>query len=182
MILVMKDGHIVEHGSHQQMMENGGLYHRLVMRQTQEAGDGDTGEMVLESLTDHPEGACGNDAGNTEKEAGQQDETKEVADITADDVIMEMDQMEVEEEPENVAYWKVLKINLKEWPYITIGILASISMGAVMPVFAMLFGNVLEILVWEDHQKARDQSAIYAQMFVCLGFASGLAMFLQVCW
>ena len=52
-------------------------------------------------------------------------------------------------------------------------------MAAVAPAFALLFGNVLEILSWEDLNAAREQSKVYSFMFIGLGLSSGLAMFLQ---
>ena len=59
------------------------------------------------------------------------------------------------------------------------GAISSIGMAAVAPAFALLFGNVLEILSWEDLNAAREQSKVYSFMFIGLGLSSGLAMFLQ---
>lgn len=72
-------------------------------------------------------------------------------------------------------------MNLKEWPFIFIGVIASIAMGAVGPIFALLFGDVLHLLSWQDIEAARAKSFEYSMMFLLLGLASGAAMFLQVC-
>jgi hypothetical protein len=37
---------------------------------------------------------------------------------------------------------RILKTNGPEWPYILLGALASVVMGASMPVYAILFGEV----------------------------------------
>ena len=80
---------------------------------------------------------------------------------------------------DETSLWRVLKINSKEWPFIAVGAISSIGMAAVAPAFALLFGNVLEILSWEDLNAAREQSKVYSFMFIGLGLSSGLAMFLQ---
>ena len=94
------------------------------------------------------------------------------------DVIREIAEREKEEQLQT-SLWRVLKINSKEWPFIAVGAVSSIGMAAVAPAFALLFGNVLEILSWEDLNAAREQSKVYSFMFIGLGLSSGLAMFLQ---
>jgi ABC-type multidrug transport system fused ATPase/permease subunit len=69
--------------------------------------------------------------------------------------------------------------NRTEWPFILVGIIASIFMGAIMPIFAILFGNILGVISYEDEQKARDESGFYAVMFFLLGLGSCTAQFLQ---
>ena len=47
------------------------------------------------------------------------------------------------------SYWpqvdsvRVMRMNLPEWPYILLGLLGSIVMGGAMPVYAILFGEVI---------------------------------------
>lgn len=71
-------------------------------------------------------------------------------------------------------------MNLKEWPFILIGVIASIIMGSIGPIFALLFGDVLNLLSWQDIEAARLKSFEYSMMFLILGLTSGVAMFLQV--
>ena len=59
-----------------------------------------------------------------------------------------------------------------------IGTLASAGSGAVMPVFAFLFGEMLGALS-QPADKARADSVFYAVIFVVFGILAGLAMFLQ---
>lgn len=40
---------------------------------------------------------------------------------------------------------EILKMNKKEWPHIVFGTLCSIVMGCAMPVFAILFGDILGV-------------------------------------
>ena len=38
---------------------------------------------------------------------------------------------------------RIMKVNSPEWPYVLCGILASVVVGAWIPVYAVLFGEVL---------------------------------------
>ena len=58
---------------------------------------------------------------------------------------------EVEEIPEDkdlpeVDTLRIFRMNAKEWPFILGGGVASLVMGASMPVYAVLFGEVLGLL------------------------------------
>ena len=41
---------------------------------------------------------------------------------------------------------RILRTNSPEWPYIVVGLLGSAVMGGAMPVYAILFGEVLGVL------------------------------------
>ena len=43
----------------------------------------------------------------------------------------------------DVGMIRIMKVNSPEWPYVLCGILASIVVGAWIPVYAVLFGEVL---------------------------------------
>ena len=84
--------------------------------------------------------------------------------VVPDDVIREIAEREKVEEPK-MELLRVFKMNAPEWPFILLGSAFSLAMvslnvdgedyegppqGAVAPAFALLFGNVLEILSWFD--------------------------------
>ena len=76
------------------------------------------------------------------------------------------------EEHPPVDFFRVMKMNMVEWPYITLGILASIVMGGAMPVYAILFGEVLGVLKLAPDQ-AREDSVYYCGLFVACGVTAG---------
>ncbi|XP_059085287.1 ATP-dependent translocase ABCB1-like isoform X5 [Tigriopus californicus] len=78
-----------------------------------------------------------------------------------------------------VSMIRILKANSPEWPYMLIGLIASIIMGASMPVYAILFGEVLGVLS-EDPVSARDNVSYYCILFLITGVVVGTAMFLQI--
>ena len=84
-----------------------------------------------------------------------------------------------EEELPKIQITRLLKRNSPEWFYISIGCISSFLMGATMPIFSILFGDVLGVLGYADTSKARDDSVKYALMFCGLALYSLLAMLLQ---
>jgi hypothetical protein len=50
-----------------------------------------------------------------------------------------------EQQPPPVSMMRILKKNMPEWPFILIGSLGSIVMGFAMPIFGVLFGDILGV-------------------------------------
>ena len=86
---------------------------------------------------------------------------------------------QLEEDLPEVDAMRVIKMNLPEWPYILLGLLGSIVMGGAMPVYAILFGEVLGVLKLSP-EEARTESVYYCSLFVVAGVTAGVAVFLQV--
>ena len=74
---------------------------------------------------------------------------------------------------------RIVKTNSPEWPYLLLAGLGSIVMGASMPIYAILFGEVLGLLS-DPVEAARNESIWYSLMFLLLGVVVGLAMFIQI--
>uniref|UniRef100_A0A1B0D289 ABC-type xenobiotic transporter n=1 Tax=Phlebotomus papatasi TaxID=29031 RepID=A0A1B0D289_PHLPP len=66
------------------------------------------------------------------------DDDEEVIDIMTDE-------SDLDEKYQSVSMWKVMKWNKQEWPYIVVGSIASVIMGAAMPLFALIFGESINI-------------------------------------
>jgi hypothetical protein len=50
-----------------------------------------------------------------------------------------------EEEPPPISMITILKKNMPEWPYILLGSVGSMITGFAMPVFGVLFGDILGV-------------------------------------
>ena len=177
-IFVLEEGRIQEEGTHAELIAKSGLYFNLVKKQSTSKSLGDLANVEEESL-----GTDREDNEMVRKKSGEVATRSSVNTplselVVPADVIREIAEREKEEQLQT-SLWRVLKINSKEWPFIAVGAVSSIGMAAVAPAFALLFGNVLEILSWEDLNAAREQSKVYSFMFIGLGLSSGLAMFLQ---
>ena len=177
-ILVLENGRIEEEGTHSELLEKSGLYYNLVKKQSNTNNVPDLSGEELQTLATVEEDAEMVGARSEGKDRPSSVNTPLSELVVPADVIREIAEREHEEELQT-SLWRVLKINLPEWPFIAIGAVSSVGMAAVAPAFALLFGNVLEILSWEDISAARDQSKVYSFMFIGLGLTSGIAMFLQ---
>merc|ERR1719233_2613030 len=73
---------------------------------------------------------------------------------------------ELEETLVEVDTARIVKMNLPEWPYVLVGLLGSIVMGGAMPVYAILFGEVLGVLKLSSDE-AREQSVFFLFTLSC---------------
>lgn len=85
----------------------------------------------------------------------------------------------VEEELVQVDSLRIMKMNSKEWPFVVVGMIGSIVMGGAMPVYAILFGEVLGTLKLST-EEAREQSVYFSGLFLATGITAGIAIFLQI--
>lgn len=152
-IVFINKGVVAEEGTHAELMEKKGLYYDLVNINDSATTPNNTVTRISEDLMLEDE-----------EESDREDEEEE----------------EVTEEDKKKASFKYLmKMNAKEWPYITTGIIGSFIVGASFPVFAVIFGEVYGILSEEDHDEIRRQANIYSILFLFLGIATGIGTFLQ---
>ncbi|CAG2057216.1 unnamed protein product [Timema podura] len=82
--------------------------------------------------------------------------------------------------PRPSSMMEVMRHNKPEWLYILIGSVCSIVMGASMPVFAILFGDILGTLSLGDPQQVRSETNFYCLLFLVVGIVIGFATFLQI--
>ncbi|KAJ2964662.1 hypothetical protein NQZ79_g546 [Umbelopsis isabellina] len=200
LIVVMQQGDLIEQGSHDELIKQGGVYYELVQKQkinTEKVADG---EKVQDIHLD-----------DNELEQALQEETVNVASAVTDQnekiaetrINMsekataegldgyETKMLKAKEEKklrkkQNAPIKKVLQLMRPEWPIMLAGICGAAVAGTVFPLYALIFSKVIMILTLN----ADDPSAIapgpvqganlYAFLFVVLGIASLFSFFLQV--
>ncbi|XP_022253939.1 multidrug resistance protein 1-like, partial [Limulus polyphemus] len=84
-----------------------------------------------------------------------------------------------EKEKSNPSQTRLMKMTAPEWPYILTGCISSLLMGLSIPVFAIIFGEILQTLSNPDLDEVRKESTFYSLLFLAMGGASGIASFLQ---
>merc|ERR1719394_2155514 len=89
------------------------------------------------------------------------------------------DKEALEEDLPKIQMWRIMKRNSPEFVYIFIGVLASSAMGAVMPLFGIIFGDILGVMAYEDTNQARKESVTFALYFVALGFFALITQSIQ---
>ncbi|NXA15021.1 ABCBB protein, partial [Sapayoa aenigma] len=85
----------------------------------------------------------------------------------------------VEEDAKPVRFTRILKYNASEWPYLVLGSLAAAVNGAVSPLYALLFSQILGTFSILDEVKQKDQINGVCVLFVLVGVLSFFTQFLQ---
>lgn len=158
-IFVFKNGVIVEEGNHRELMKKRGVYYDLVITQLGKDYNEDEDDLV---------------------------ETKNKVFEIADEDEKDMSEflLPIDEESNAVdqafSIIEVLKWNKTEWPYITVGSIASLVMGGAMPLFALIFGQLIEVLSMPDDDAVREEANMYSLYFVIVGIVVGVATFFQI--
>lgn len=83
------------------------------------------------------------------------------------------------EEETSVSFLKVLHLSSREWWLILLGVLGSVVDGAVYPIFAIIFGEALEVFSLPANQVIPNIHK-WAGLFLVLGVVSGTSVFIKV--
>ncbi|ODM94055.1 Multidrug resistance protein 1A [Orchesella cincta] len=75
---------------------------------------------------------------------------------------------------------RLLALNKDEWLYMLIGTISACIQGSVMPIYAIIFGEVLQVLSDPDEEKAQKDANQWALAFLGIGLLAGASMFLQL--
>nr|XP_044991577.1 ATP-binding cassette sub-family B member 5 [Jaculus jaculus] len=162
LIVMVKEGTVVEKGRHAELMAKRGLYYSLMMAQDTEKAD-ERGQSV----------ACSE--GNTSC----------VSLCAMSSVKLDCTDQSVESihHPETslpeVSLLKILKLNKTEWSSVVLGTLASVLNGSVHPAFSIIFAKM--VTIFEDHDKStlKRDAEIYSVILVIFGIVCFVSYFMQ---
>uniref|UniRef100_A0A670JM10 Bile salt export pump n=1 Tax=Podarcis muralis TaxID=64176 RepID=A0A670JM10_PODMU len=155
-IIGFEHGRAVERGKHEELMERKGVYFTLVTLQSQ-------GDKALTDTSVQSKYLILSTSRALRKPLCQRSEPTAV---------------KVEEvKPANVT--RILKYNAPEWPYMLIGSLGAGFNGAVNPLYALLFSQILGTFSILDEEEQRLQINGICLLFVLVGVISFFTQFLQ---
>jgi len=204
LIAGLDEGQVVELGTHDELMEQGGIYHTLVTNQTH-AEDGEVNDdfdayedtsrnRVLSlshgsprkgSLLRGPSwknrsarGSSRARSYSTSSMASQRDiETS----LTGQEPIdwTADDEEAIAASLPTPAFRRILQMNGPEWHFIVIGCCAAIFTGATFPCFAIVFSEILGNFAEPDADKQKKNAIIYAVVLFLIGIVVGIAQFCQ---
>lgn len=109
-----------------------------------------------------------------------------------------------------VSFFKVMRFNISEWPYILVGTICAMINGVMQPVFSIIFTEIIivrcplpftflrccqrlsaksdalhfcefQVFREEDKEIIREKSSFFCILFAVMGLVSFVTMFLQVC-
>ncbi|XP_060519450.1 ATP-dependent translocase ABCB1-like isoform X2 [Cylas formicarius] len=161
-IIVFSNGIIVEEGSHESLMESKGVYYNMIESQ------GYTDISAHSKSKELTKQRAKSIASSVEEQ-----EHKKLDD--------EFEAEKLEEKKGNLGVMlKILSANKPEWFSMLMGSIASVLNGASLPLYGLVFGNILGVLSLTDEVIVRQLSITYSLQFFYLGILSGVCMFLQI--
>ncbi|XP_028629035.1 ATP-binding cassette sub-family B member 5 [Grammomys surdaster] len=163
MIVTMKEGMVVEKGTHAELMAEQGLYYSLAMAQDIKKAD-----EQMESRT------CST-AGNTSYDSLCNVNS---AKSPCTDQFEEAVHHQKTSLPE-VSLLKLFKLSKSEWPFVVLGTLVSALNGSVHPAFSIIFGKL--VTMFEDKNKAtlKQDVELFSMMLVILGIVALVTYLMQ---
>ncbi|XP_044802489.1 ATP-dependent translocase ABCB1 isoform X2 [Bubalus bubalis] len=79
-----------------------------------------------------------------------------------------------------VSFWRILKLNITEWPYFVVGVFCAIINGALQPAFSVIFSRIVGIFTRSvNDETKRQNSNLFSLLFLILGIISFITFFLQ---
>ena len=171
-IISIEQGHVIEHGTHEELMNNRGLYYGLVSSQSKK-------EQTIETET------AGCDAEETEIHNGQYSDDEE----EVEDRLNLQDPYETDHTPRKTKtrlrrhlnpffLFSLLRLNSPEWYFIVIGSIASLLLGATIPVFALFLAEIYDLFTELDLVKQARLTRLYVIGVILSGFVGGVCLFI----
>ncbi|XP_073533909.1 ATP-binding cassette sub-family B member 5-like isoform X5 [Phyllobates terribilis] len=168
LIVVLQNGTVTEQGSHSALMDMKGVYYSLATAQviqgtedSNEINESVNGILKKPLSIKYPNSPIKNNI----QESKEEDQNEA--------------QNEEEDSLPNISFSKLLKLNQSEWPYIMVGILASIINGGGHPAFCIVFAKMIALFGYDDLDRIKRESDLYCIMFAVIGVVSFFTYFLQ---
>ncbi|XP_017865605.1 PREDICTED: multidrug resistance protein homolog 49 [Drosophila arizonae] len=201
-IVFVKDGKVAEQGTHDELMDKGGLYYDLVnitrRKEATEGADETAGSVAKLALSKGREDdiMVADDDDELEDEEYEEDidETGTAAaevNSSKDDVFSvtsaskrrsqrrKKKKKQPKPEEPKVSFMQLMKLNAPEWRYIVWGCIASIMHGITFPLWGLFFGDFFGILSDSDENLVRHEGNNISYIFIGIGVMAGVGTMMQ---
>uniref|UniRef100_A0A8C3LLU7 Bile salt export pump n=1 Tax=Chrysolophus pictus TaxID=9089 RepID=A0A8C3LLU7_CHRPC len=158
-IIGFEHGRAVERGTHEELLKRKGVYFMLVTLQSK-------GETALSRAA-------------TECKLFIPTEIVSSQMLRQRGIRRKSESEEEEEDVKPVPFARILKYNASEWPYMVIGSLGAAVNGALSPLYALLFSQILGTFSILDEEEQKVQINGVCLLFVLVGVVSFFTQFLQ---
>ncbi|NWU79996.1 ABCBB protein, partial [Onychorhynchus coronatus] len=191
-IVGFEHGRAVERGTHEELLKRKGVYFMLVTLQSKgdpalttektETAEDDVVEPTLEKVQSFSRGSYRASLRASLRERSRSQLSNMVPEpplsIGGDHGESTYESV-VEEDAKPVSFTRILKYNASEWPYLVLGSLAAAVNGAVNPLYALLFSQILGTFSILDEEEQKNQINGVCVLFVLVGVISFFTQFLQ---
>uniref|UniRef100_A0A3Q1MB23 ATP binding cassette subfamily B member 1 n=1 Tax=Bos taurus TaxID=9913 RepID=A0A3Q1MB23_BOVIN len=177
----LDDGVIVEEGNHNELMGKRGIYFKLVTMQTKgnelelENTPGESLSKIEDLYTSSQDSRSSLIRRKSTRRSirGSQSRDRKLS-----------SEETLDESVPPVSFWRILKLNITEWPYFVVGVFCAIINGALQPAFSVIFSRIIGIFTRNvDDETKRQNSNLFSLLFLILGIISFITFFLQdVSW
>lgn len=195
MIAVVAAGQIVEIGKHEELMAKRGEYFKLVMLQTMQEEEEENNEnkdlasilsdsereellarKMLRSISQISDGSEQEISKELERKLSRKASRKPALEKQKS---VKEEEIEEEQPSQVPSMWRIMKMNLKEWPFMLVGVIFAAVAGAMPVAFAIILSEVLEsFTLAHQPKKMQHDSEFWSIMFMVLGFAIGIGYFI----
>lgn len=150
-IVYIDKGVVVEMGTHSELIKLKGNYYNLIMANMEPSnGERNRLHMIIVRMMKHchfledksPESIASLESIRFSPHASlNSDKSLESMEtLSGEDKVEE----EIDGESESM-FWRLMRLNMKEWPFIVFGCVASLILGGTLPAFALLFGDIYRV-------------------------------------
>uniref|UniRef100_A0A8C3CIW1 Bile salt export pump n=1 Tax=Cairina moschata TaxID=8855 RepID=A0A8C3CIW1_CAIMO len=182
-IIGFEHGRAVERGTHEELMKRKGVYFMLVTLQSK-------GDAALTRAATETSIMLLNCEEQTisvllHRASLRQRSRSQLSNVVPDPPLCiagdqaESEPVVVEEDIKPVPFTRILKYNASEWPYMVLGSLGAAVNGAVSPLYALLFSQILGTFSVLDEEEQKTQINGVCLLFVLIGLLSFFTQFLQ---
>ncbi|NWR14358.1 ABCBB protein, partial [Emberiza fucata] len=195
-IVGFEHGRAVERGTHEELLQRKGVYFMLVTLQSKgdtapnreetQTAENNVVEPNLENVQSFSRGSYQASLRASLRQRSRSQLSNVVPDpplaITLTPAQKKekiQDESAVEEDAKPVPFTRILKYNASEWPYLVLGSLAAAVNGAVNPLYALLFSQILGTFSILDEENQKNQINGVCVLFVLVGVLSFFTQFLQ---
>ncbi|KAN0050692.1 hypothetical protein ACTA71_003837 [Dictyostelium dimigraforme] len=180
-IAVVKGGAIVEIGTHPELYALNGVYTQLVNRQQQ--GDDGNSKKKKKKSQDSPKdiGSSSLSIDKSIQSIGADNlETSTAGLVINKDDDKKKKKKEKKPEEKSVPIGRIFKLSRGDWPHFSVGLIGASLNGAIMPVFSIIFSEILGIFQEQDPSELTRRSRNMALWFILLAVVAALANFIQI--
>ncbi|XP_029414182.1 multidrug resistance protein 1A isoform X3 [Nannospalax galili] len=172
----LEDGIIVEKGNHDELMKKKGIYFKLVTTQTR------GNEMELENEADESKTTTHAFELSSENSGSlviRKSDCKSIHGPEGQEIRLSTKEA-LDEVVSSVSFWRILKLNLTEWPYLVIGVFCAAINGCIQPVFAIVFSRIVGVFTRNDDTETKRQNCnFFSLLFLVSGIVCFITYFLQ---
>ncbi|XP_069443798.1 LOW QUALITY PROTEIN: ATP-dependent translocase ABCB1-like [Ovis canadensis] len=173
----LDDGVIVEEGSHDELMGKRGIYFKLVTVQTK------GNELELENTPGESLSKIDDLYTSSEDSRSslirKKSTRRSIRGSQSQDRKLSTEET-LDESVPPVSFWRILKLNITEWPYFVVGVFCAIINGGLKPALSVTLSRMIGIFTRdEDDKTKRQKSNLFSLLFLILGIISFITFSLQ---